>query len=85
MNESEPKAEPKDINEELVLVGFGKHDLTEVVEWIGTHPEIALNAAALWPARWRRLGICGEEEIEAMKAYVEFTAEKLNKKIIGGL
>lgn len=85
MKDSE-QSEEVNLDNELILVGFGKHDLTDLVEKIGTDEElIVLNAAAKWPARWRRMKICKKEELDAMKKYVEYTTEKLNKATFGGL
>lgn len=83
----ESKSEqPVDLDNELVLVGFGKHSIVDLVKRIGTDEEISvINAAAKWPARWRRMKICSDEELDAMKTYVEFTTEKLNKVTFGGL
>lgn len=80
-----PKPE-KDVSQELVLVGFGKHDLVDMIKWIGTDQERELfNAAGRWPARWRRYEICNLEELNAMKSFIEFTHQKLNMKVVGGL
>jgi hypothetical protein len=80
------KIEEKDISQELVLVGFGKHDLIDMINWIDTDQEKeVLMAAGKWPARWRRYEICTTEELDAMKTFVEFTHSKLNKKVFGGL
>jgi hypothetical protein len=75
-----------DIEKEMVLVGFGKHDLTDMIKWIGTDREMELLIApSKWPPRWRRMGICEDADLQAMKAYIEFTTERLNDSVIGGL
>jgi hypothetical protein len=59
-------------DEGLVLVGFGKHDLNEVLAWFGTSLELqALKAPLLWPPRWRRESICSQEEKERFVQYTE--------------
>lgn len=61
---------PKD--EGMVLVGFGKHDLSEILAWFGTPREIdALKASLLWPPRWRRESGCTQEEKERFVQYTE--------------
>ncbi len=75
-----------DLSQEPVLVGFGKHDLVDMITWAGTDKEKdLLLAPSKWPARWRRLEICDEAELQAMKSYIEFTTDKLNQSVIGGL
>jgi hypothetical protein len=44
--------------EPLVLVGFGKKDLPEIMELIGTEKEMeAITAPLHAPPRWRRVSI----------------------------
>jgi hypothetical protein len=81
----EPKVEPELTEEELaekerqrkekslVLVGFGKHDLSEVLSWRGTpREEDAILAATKWPPRYRREAICEEEDVKNYMVYVDW-------------
>ncbi len=70
-------------NEPMVLVGFGKHDLLDMIEWIGTEEEERLLYAPTkysWPPRYRRLEICSEREINAFVTYTNWVTEKLRSK-----
>lgn len=59
-------------NEPLVLVGFGKHDLKEVLSWFGTSKELeAYKAPTLWPPRWRPERLCTGEDINLFIQYVQ--------------
>ena len=50
----------------LVLVGFGKHDLSEVLTWRGTpKEEDAILAPTKWPPRYRREAGAGAHVISA--------------------
>jgi hypothetical protein len=75
---------PKKENEPHVLVGFGKHDLADLLEY--TEDEIneqylikKLNTQH-WPARYRRASICTEEEIENFKRFTEWAVQKVRSK-----
>jgi len=64
----------------LVLVGFGKHDLSEVLTWRGTQKEEdAIMAATKWPARYRRESICEPEDVQRYVEYVGWL-QKFNYK-----
>lgn len=83
---AQTKNSQPDIDNEMVLVGFGKYDLADMIKWIGTEREMELLIApSKWPPRWRRMGICEDADLQAMKAYIEFTTERLNDSVIGGL
>jgi len=57
----------------LVLVGFGKHDLSEVLTWRGTpKEEDAILAATKWPPRYRREAICEPEDVQRYMEYVDW-------------
>jgi hypothetical protein len=57
--------------ETLILVGFGKHDLKEVLSWRGTpREEDAILAPTKWPPRYRRESICDPEDVERFMEYV---------------
>ena len=59
--------------EGLILVGFGKHELKEMLEWIDTDKEEDLmKAFKKWPPVWRREGICSQAEIKASLQYLAF-------------
>lgn len=63
--------EGEEVPEGMVLVGFGKHDLDEILSWFGTPREIeALKAPTIWPPRWRRESACSEYE---QTRFVEYT------------
>ncbi len=67
----------------MVLVGFGKHDLLDMIEWIGTEEEERLLYAPTkysWPPRYRRLEICSEREINAFVTYMNWVTEKLREE-----
>lgn len=64
--------EGEEIPEGMVLVGFGKYDLEEILSWFGTPKEIqALKAPLLYPVRWRRESICSDEEKSRFVEYTE--------------
>lgn len=56
----------------LVLVGFGKSHLIDMIEWIGDKEKekILLEAPKNWPPVFRRQEICSQEEILAFLEYV---------------
>lgn len=64
--------------EAMVLVGFGKSDLKDIINKMNTAEEKELVFAATGsPPRYRRESICSREEIEAFLIYVRFLQEKL--------
>jgi hypothetical protein len=74
--------EQKDVEEErtpgLVLVGFGKHRLKDMLEWIGTDKEEdLLRAFKLWPPVWREERIVDEEEMEYACRFLAFLQDKI--------
>jgi hypothetical protein len=63
-----------------VLVGFGKHDLIDLIKLIGTKDEMTLYKAPVeWPSRRRRRSICSNEEVEAFRTYLNWITYKLRK------
>ena len=65
-------------HEAMVLVGFGKDDLTDILHKINTEEEDDLiYAPTKSPPRYRRQSICTPEEIEAFIIYGRFVQEKL--------
>ncbi len=69
MNEDEVEER----QEGLILVGFGKHELKDMLEWAGTDKEDDLiSAFKKWPQVWRREGICTLDEITTSLQYMAF-------------
>jgi hypothetical protein len=59
--------------EAMVLMGFGKKDLKDLLELIGTPQENLLAEAPVRaPARWRRQEICSDEEVADFRRYVNW-------------
>jgi len=57
----------------LVLVGFGKHKLQDMLQWQGTDKEEDLAFAfKKWPAVWREERICSVGDIEAACSYLAY-------------
>jgi hypothetical protein len=64
--------------EALVLVGFGKSDLVDMIHKINTPEERDLfTAPTNSPPRWRREAICTDKEIEAFVLYTRWVSTKL--------
>jgi hypothetical protein len=64
--------------EAKVLVGFGKHDLKDLVaDEDGEETLIYALTKHHWPPRYRRESICSEDEIDAFKAYMIWLQRKL--------
>ncbi len=62
----------------LVLTGFGKHKLKDMLEWIGTEKEEdLLRAFKLWPAVWREERIADEEDLEYACRYMAFCQDAI--------
>lgn len=55
----------------MVLVGFGKHDLADLM---GVDMEERITEAFMkqWPPRYRRASICSPEDIELFKEFTAF-------------
>lgn len=69
LNKDKRKEDP------VVLVGFGKHDLKDLIKFIDTDEEERLVAepfAKGWPPRYRRVSICTKEDIEAFRTFTTF-------------
>lgn len=65
-------------DENMVLVGFGKYELDEVLKWFGTSREIeALKAPILFPPRWRRESLCSDKEKSDFVKYTSIV-QKVN-------
>ena len=68
----------KEAAEAKVLVGFGKHDLKDLVaDEDGEDTLIYALTKYHWPPRYRRESVCSEEEIDAFKAYMIWIQRKL--------
>ena len=66
--------------ETLILVGFGPHDLDEMLKWIGTErEEELLFAPDTWPPRFRAESSCSLKEYETFLQYVNWATEFIKK------
>lgn len=64
--------------EHMILVGFGKQDLKDMLYKIDTDEEDELiYAPTNSPPRFRRIGICSETEVNAFVTYTNWATEKL--------
>jgi len=64
---------PRRPEEGLILVGFGKHNLKDMLEWRDTEKEQDLaEAFKKWPPVYRREDICNQEEIKAACQYLAY-------------
>lgn len=62
----------------LVLTGFGKHKLKDMLGWIGTDKEEdLLQAFKKWPPVWREERIADEEDIEYACRYMAFLQDAI--------
>jgi hypothetical protein len=75
MNDDEPVEERAP---GLVLTGFGKHKLKDMLTWIGTEQEEDLLCAfKKWPPVWREERICDEEDIEYACRFLAFLQDAI--------
>ncbi len=75
MNETKEK---KERTPGLVLVGFGKHRLKDMLGWIGTDKEEdLLRAFTKWPPVWREERIIDEEDMEYACRYLAFIQDSI--------
>lgn len=61
--------------EPVVLVGFGKHDLKDLIKFIDTDDEEKLVAEPFekgWPPRFRRVSLCTKEDVEVFRIFTTF-------------
>ena len=65
--------------EAKVLVGFGEHDLKDLMADEGNE-DLLIYALTKhhWPPRYRRESICSQEEIQSFKDYMIWIQRKLN-------
>jgi hypothetical protein len=62
----------------LVLTGFGKHKLKDMLKWIGTDKEEdLLKAFRKWPPVWREERIADEEDIEYACRFLAFLQDAI--------
>lgn len=75
MNEDEPVEER---TPGLVLVGFGKHKLKDMLGWIGTEQEEdLLSAFTRWPPVYREERIVDEEDLEYACRFLAFVQDAI--------
>jgi len=68
-------------NEPLVLVGFGKYSLVDLMKFSETDPEGVIEAPGRGGIpRWRRVSVCTEEEISIFREYASWMAEVFQVK-----
>jgi hypothetical protein len=64
---------PKSSDEGMVLVGFGKNNLIDMLEWQDTDKEQDLAEAFVkWPPIYRREDICSQAEVKAACQYLAY-------------
>ncbi len=62
----------------LVLMGFGKHRLKDMMEWIGTDKEEdLLRAFTKWPPVYREERIVDEEDLHYACRYMAFLQDSV--------
>ncbi len=62
----------------LVLTGFGKHKLKDMLGWIGTNQEDdLLSAFTKWPPVYREERICDGEDIEYACRFLAFIQDSI--------
>lgn len=66
--------------EPKILVGFGKYDLTHLLELVNSEDPPRLNILEM-PPRWRRISTCTPEEIEAYETYNQWAQDNLNQGV----
>ena len=80
--------EQEDTKEGLVLVGFGSHNLKDMLEWIDTDKEMDLLIAfKRWPPVYREEKACEPEDIETaftFLAYLQDVITEYEKENIDG-
>jgi hypothetical protein len=64
------KSSKVELEQPLILVGFGKYSLEEVMSWVGTEKEDdVLFAPKKWPPRYRRPEICENKDLDLFQKY----------------
>ena len=65
--------ESEEAREGLVLVGFGSHQLRDMLEWIGSEKEMDLATAfRKWPPIYREERACEPEDIQAACDFLKY-------------
>ncbi len=68
----------KDTTPGLVLVGFGKHKLGDILAWIGTEKEDdLLSAFTKWPPVYREEASCDRKDIENACQFLAFVQDSI--------
>jgi len=72
------------MREPLIVVGFGKYDLKDLMGQKDTEEgqDRLINGISLygWPPRYRRASICTPEEITVFQEYLKWVLTKISKK-----
>ena len=66
------------MKEIMVLVGFGKIDLSDVLKMSETEVMDMLNNKQ-WPPRYRRISICTDEEVDNYSQFAKWAAMKVTR------
>jgi hypothetical protein len=83
-NKDNGKAEDER-SEGLILVGFGKHNLSDMLGWIDTSKEEDLaKAFKKWPPVWRREGACSVEEVHSSLRYLAYLQDVIVEYELNG-
>jgi len=62
----------------LVLTGFGKHKLKDMLEWIGTDKEDdLLSAFTKWPPVYRAEASCEKEDLQHACQFLAFIQDAI--------
>ena len=65
--------ESEEAKEALVLVGFGSHQLKDMLEWIDTPQEIdLLTAFKKWPPVYREQAACELEDVQTACDFLKY-------------
>lgn len=74
----EEKGQSLKPEEALVLVGFGKHKLVDMLEWMHTDKEDDLAKAFVkWPPVYRREEICSQADLKNACEYLAYVQDLL--------
>lgn len=66
--------------ERLVLVGFGSHRLSDMLEWVGTKREMELLLAfKRWPPVYREEKACEPEDIQTACDFLSYLGEVIKE------
>ena len=63
---------------DLILVGFGKHNLKDILSWMNTdREEELLTAFVKYPPVYRKVISCEPDEVEACFLYYEWLKKQI--------